>query len=70
MIRLGSSRAKVDRQLIFQNVAYARGNKARTAAMLGLSRHALYNLLVRYEAAVPSWRHNGAFHNGRSGAGN
>lgn len=40
---------------------------ARTAAMLGLSRKGIYNLLERYEAGAPSWRHTGASHNGRNG---
>jgi DNA-binding NtrC family response regulator len=69
-IRLGSSRAEVDRELIFQTVAFTGGNKARAAAMLGLSRRALYNLLGRYETQTPSWRPNGASQNGRNGAGN
>ena len=60
----GSSREEVDRELIFQTIAFARGNKARAATMLGLSRKGLYNLLERYEAGASSWRHNGASRNG------
>jgi DNA-binding NtrC family response regulator len=51
-------------------VTFAHGNKARAAAMLGLSRKGLYNLLERYEAGAASWRHNGALRNGRNGARN
>ena len=36
--------------------------------MLGLSRKGLYNLLERYEAGAPFWRHNGTSHNGRNGS--
>jgi len=60
----------VGRELIFQTIAFARGNKARAATMLGLSRKGLYNLLERYEVGASSWRHNGASHNGRNGTRN
>jgi transcriptional regulator with PAS, ATPase and Fis domain len=69
-IPFGTSRAEADRQFVFGTIAYARGNKARAAAMLALSRRGLYKLLERYEDGAPSWPHNGASHNGRNGTRN
>ncbi len=66
-IPFGTSRAEADRQFVFGTIAYTRGNKARAAAMLELSRRGLYKLLERYEDGAPSWRHNGTSHNGRNG---
>ena len=37
-VRLGSSRYEVERELIVRTLAYAGGDKARTAAILGMSR--------------------------------
>lgn len=56
--------------MVARTLAHVGWNKARAAAMLGLSRKGIYNLLERYEAGAPSWRHNGAAHNGRNGTGN
>lgn len=56
--------------MVARTLAHVGWNKVRAAAMLGLSRKGLYNLLERYEAGAPSWHRNGASHNGRNGAGN
>ena len=64
---LGCSLEGVENGLVARTLAHVGWNKARAAAMLGLSRKGLYNLLERYEAGAPSWRHNRASHNGRNG---
>ena len=69
-IPFGTSRAEADRQFVFGTIAYARGNKARAAAMLEVSRRGLYKFLERYEATAPTWHRNGTSHNGRNGTGN
>ena len=68
-IPFGTSRAEADRQFVFGTIAYTRGNKARPAAMLELSRRGLYKLLERYEVSAPRWHRNGTSHNGSNGAG-
>jgi DNA-binding NtrC family response regulator len=45
---------RVENGLAARTLAHVGWNKARAAAILGLSRKGLYNLLERYEAGAPS----------------
>jgi len=58
-VRLGSSRYEVERELIVRTLAYAGGDKARTAAILGMSRRNLYNRLESYKLHETNGRSNG-----------
>jgi two-component system, NtrC family, response regulator HydG len=70
-VRLGSSGSEVERELLFRTVAYVRGNKARAADILGMSRGTLYNRLKRYGLPETNGHVNGRpFRNGGNGAGN
>jgi len=67
-VRLGSSGYEVERELLVRTVAYARGNKARAADILGMSRGTLYNRLRRYGLPETNGHVNGrAYRNGRNG---
>jgi DNA-binding NtrC family response regulator len=65
-VRLGSSGYELERELLVRTVAYARGNKARAADILGMSRGTLYNRLKRYSLPETNGHANGrAYRNGR-----
>jgi two-component system response regulator HydG len=63
-VRLGSSRYEVERELILRTLAYAGGDKARTAAILGISRRTLYNRLKSFSLRETNVR---AYHARRNG---
>jgi two-component system, NtrC family, response regulator HydG len=48
-IELGTSMDVVERRLIEQTLTFARGDKTRTAAILGIGRKTLYRKLEQYE---------------------
>jgi len=48
-VHLGSSRYEVERELIVRTLAHVGGDKARTAAILGMSRRTLYYRLASYK---------------------
>jgi DNA-binding NtrC family response regulator len=50
MVRLGSSRYEVERELIVRTLAYAGENKACASDLLGMSRRNLYSRLELYRA--------------------
>ncbi len=67
-VRLGSSGSEVERELLVRTVAYVRGNKARAADILGMSRGTLYNRLRRYSLLETNGHSNGrSYRNGRHG---
>jgi DNA-binding NtrC family response regulator len=67
-VRLGSTRYEVERELIVRTLAYARGDKARTASILGMSRRNLYNRLQSYKLHETNGRSHGrATHDRRNG---
>ncbi|MGH7842128.1 MAG: helix-turn-helix domain-containing protein [Candidatus Binataceae bacterium] len=67
MVRLGSSVHEVERELIVRTVAHAKGNKARAAEILGMSRRNLYNRLDQYSLHETNGHLNGrSYRNGRS----
>jgi DNA-binding NtrC family response regulator len=49
-IAIGTPLHEADRALILATLAYCRGVRKRTAAMLGISLKTLYNRLVAYRA--------------------
>lgn len=66
-VRLGSSGYEVERELLVRTVAYANGNKARAADILGMSRGTLYNRLKRYGLPETNGHVNGrSYRNGRN----
>ena len=68
IVRVGSAMCEVERELIFQTLAFAGGNKARASNLLGMSRRNLYNRLQRYEVHETNGHPNGhAYRNGRNG---
>jgi two-component system response regulator HydG len=68
MVRLGSSRYEVERELIVRTLAYAGGNKARASDLLGMSRRNLYNRLQGYNGHETNGHSNGRpYRNGRNG---
>lgn len=69
-VHLGSSGHEVERELLVRTVAYANGNKARAADILGMSRGTLYNRLKRYGLPETNGHVNGrSYRDGRNGAG-
>jgi DNA-binding NtrC family response regulator len=67
-ILLGSSICEVERELIVRTIAYAKGNKARAADILEMSRRNLYNRLQSYARRDVDGRLDGhGYHNGRNG---
>lgn len=65
---LGSSGSEVERELLVRTVAYVKGNKARAANILGMSRGTLYNRLKRYSVPETNGHVNGrSYRNGRNG---
>ncbi len=58
IVPMGSSRHQVERDLILQTLAYAGGDKARTAAILGMSRGTLYNRLKTHNLHETNGRSN------------
>ena len=68
-VRLGSSGSEVERELLFRTVEYVKGNKARAADILGMSRGTLYNRLRRYGLPETNGHVNGrSYRNGRNGS--
>jgi transcriptional regulator with PAS, ATPase and Fis domain len=65
IVRMGTSRHEVERELIVRTLAYASGDKARTAAILGMSRGTLYNRLESYKLHETNGRSNGRAHRDR-----
>jgi transcriptional regulator with PAS, ATPase and Fis domain len=68
IVRLGSSRYEVERELVVRTLAFAGGNKARASDILGMSRRNLYNRLERYNGHETNGHSNERPHrNGRNG---
>ncbi|MCI0515270.1 sigma-54 dependent transcriptional regulator [candidate division KSB1 bacterium] len=47
-VKLGSTLDDAEREIISSTLAYAQGNRVRTAQILGISRKSLYNKIVKY----------------------
>ena len=68
VVRPGIALKTVEDELFTQTLAFTRGNKTRTAAMLGLSRRAIYYRLERLNGHMANGHLNGNGHrNGRNG---
>ena len=68
MVRVGSSMHEVERELIVRTTDHTRGDKARAAEILGMSRRNLYNRLQGYATRDMNGHVNGhVYRNGRNG---
>lgn len=52
-IELGSTMEEVERKLIEQTLAFTKGDKTRTATILGIGRKTLYRKLEQYNQDIP-----------------
>lgn len=48
--KIGTPLSEIQKQVIFKTLEYTNNNRKQTAEMLGISRHALYNNLSKYDA--------------------
>jgi len=67
-VRLGSTLAEVENELIARTISFAGGNKSRAAQILGVGRRTLYKQPERYSVHETNGHSNGRTHrNGRNG---
>ena len=67
MVRVGSSLAEVQNELIVRTLASVGGNKTRAAEILGVGRRSIYNLLECHNGHVANGHLNGrSYRDGRN----
>ncbi len=61
-VRLGSTLAEVENELIARTISFAGGNKSRAAQILGVGRRTLYKQPERYSVHETNGQSNGRTH--------